>query len=52
MEWSKALIAIIASINEEGITPAALADAKADAKRYPDLNRFLEAEADNGSDQD
>lgn len=52
MEWNSQLITIIASVTSEGLTPAALADAKADAKRYPDLNRFLEAEADNGSDQD
>lgn len=43
-EWSEAERAALAGIDEAGrIAPAVLADAKADARRYPDLARFLDA---------
>lgn len=47
-EWSEAERAEMAGISEGGrIAPAALADAKADARRYPDLARFLDAARDD-----
>lgn len=47
--WSEAERAALAGISAQGrIAPAALADAKADARRYPDLARFLDAVRDDG----
>ena len=46
-EWTDDEIAALTGITEDGrISPAALADAKADARRYPDLARFLDAVSD------
>lgn len=46
-EWTESEIAALTGIDARGrILPAALADAKADARRYPDLARFLDAVSD------
>lgn len=48
-EWTDGEIAALTGITEDGrILPAVLADAKADARRYPDLARFLDAVRDDG----
>lgn len=48
-EWTESEIAALSGIDARGrILPAALADAKADARRYPDLARFLDAVRDDG----
>ena len=44
-EWSAAERAALAGVDDRGrIAPAALADAKADARRYPDLGAMLDAQ--------
>lgn len=46
-EWTDDEIAALTGITVDGrISPAVLADAKADARRYPDLARFLDARRD------
>lgn len=46
-EWTESEIAALTGIDARGrISPAVLADAKADARRYPDLARFLDARRD------
>lgn len=46
-DWTDDEIAALTGITADGrISPAVLADAKADARRYPDLARFLDAVSD------
>jgi len=46
-EWTDGEITALSGIDARGrILPAVLADAKADARRYPDLARFLDAVSD------
>lgn len=51
LEWSDEDIARLVGITPEGrISPAVLADAKADARRHADLNAFLNAQPTTAGD--
>lgn len=49
VDWTDAQIDALVGITDDGqISPAVLADARADARRYPELNALLKATADDG----